>query len=110
MIGSICVIVRRPKGEEISTLGIRTAWAGFAAALESSLLFIEDGVYSALDNSGYNTAMIKDYVKEGGKAYCFKKSMEERGLSEDDLMDGVDILSAEEVAEIIEEAESAAIF
>ena len=110
MIGSICVIVRRPMGEELSAMGIRTAWATFAAAIDSNLLFIDDGVYNALGNKGYNTSMIKDYLAEGGKVYCLEKSIAERGLLEENLVDGIEIVSDEDVAEIIEEAESSAIF
>ncbi|MBW2061619.1 MAG: DsrE family protein [Deltaproteobacteria bacterium] len=110
MIASMCVIIMRPQGEEVSTLGIRTAWANYSGAIDSNILFLEDGVYNALNNRGYNSDLLKDFIKEGGKAYCYQKSLKERGLPTANLMDGIEVISEEEVAELIEEAESTATF
>ena len=110
MIGTLCVIIRRPKGEEASTLGIRTSWATYTSAIEATTLFIEDGVFNALDNPCYNTSLLKDLLNEGGKVYCYDKSMSERGLSEDDIMDGIELISDDGIAEMIEENEATLTF
>ena len=101
MIGSICIIVRRPKGEERSTLAIRTAWATLAGAFEAKMLFIEDGVYNLLDNPGYNTEIIKGFLKEGGAVYAVSTCLQERGLSAEQLLEGIEIIPEEDVPELI---------
>lgn len=110
MIGSICVIVRHPKGNELSTLGIRTAWATLVGAMDSKLLYVEDGVYNLLPHPGYNTAMLKDYIGEGGPVYALKSDVEARGLDPGEFVEGVELISAEEVAELIAETEANTIF
>ena len=101
MIGNLCVIIRRPCGEEVSTSGIRTAWATHAASLEASILLIEDGVFNGLDNPGYNGSLLKDFMGQSGKVYCHRKDLLERGLLEEDILNGVELVDTESVAEIV---------
>jgi len=110
MISSICVIVRHPKGNELSTLGIRTAWATLVGALDAKLVYVGDGVYNLLPHPGYNTTMLKDYINEGGPVYALKSDVEARGLDPDDFVDGVELISEEEVAELVAETEANTIF
>lgn len=110
MIGSLLVVVRRPKGEEFSTLGIRTAWATHAAAIDTKLLFIEDGVYNLLENPGYNTEMLKKLLNEGGRVYALRSHMEDRGLTDDGFLDGVEIISPDDVPELVEECDASTLF
>jgi len=101
MIGSICIIVRRPKGEERSTLGIRTAWAAQAGAFETKMLFIEDGVYNLLNNPGYNTELLQNFIKEDGSVYTISTYLQERGLSAEQLLEGIQVIPEEEVPGLI---------
>ena len=110
MIDSICIIVKRPMGEEASTLGIRTSYATLMSALETKLLFVGDGIHNLRETPGYNSAMLKEVLKEEGEVYCSRKSLEDRGLTERDLLEGIKIIPEEEVAAIIEECESVAVF
>ena len=110
MIGNLCVIIRRPCGEEVSTSGIRTAWAIHAASLEASILLIEDGVYNGLDNAGYNTALLKDFIGQNGRVYCHRKDLLQRGLSEEDILSGIDLVEAESVAEVVGESDATVTF
>jgi sulfur relay protein TusB/DsrH len=110
MIGSLCIIIRRPKGEEVSTSGIRTAWASYTSALDSSILLIEDGVFNGLNNPGYNTELLRDFISQNGKAYCYRKDMMERGLTESDLLDGIEVIEEERVAEIVSESDGTLTF
>jgi sulfur relay (sulfurtransferase) DsrF/TusC family protein len=110
VITSICVIVRRPKGNELSTLGIRTAWATLMGGMDARLVYVEDGVYNLLPHPGYNTAMLQDYVKEGGPVYAAKRHVEERGLNPEDFVEGVELISDEEVAELVADCQSNTLF
>jgi len=110
MIGILCIIIRRPKGQEVSTSGIRTAWASYTSALDASILLIEDGVFNGLDNPGYNTEMLKDFISQNGKVYCYRRDMEERGLTASDLLDRIEVVEEERVAEIVSESEGTVTF
>ena len=110
MIDSICIIVKGPMGEEATTLGIRTSYATLMSALETKLFFVGDGIHNLRETSGYNSTMLKEVLKEEGEVYCSRESLENRGLLEGDLLKGVKIIPDEEVAAIIEECESVAVF
>jgi len=110
MIGSLCVIVRRPKGEELSTLGIRTAWATHMAAIDTKLLYVGDGVYNLLPHPGYNTQMLLSYLKEGGAAYAVQSHLAERGLGVEELVEGVEVVADAEVADLVAECEASTTF
>jgi len=110
MIGTVCVMIRRPKGEEVSTHGIRTAWAMCSSGLEAHVLLVDDGVFNGLDNPGYNTELMKDFLKEGGRVYCHGKAAEERGLAQEQLLEGIEIIEDDRIAEIIRETEGTLTF
>lgn len=110
MIGTMCILMRKPKGEELSTLAVRTVWATFMAGVESTLLMLEDGVYNALDNPGYNSEMIKKFLEEDGAVRVHAAALAARGISKDSLIEGIELADDAQVAEMIEEAESTATF
>ena len=105
MINNACVLITRPKGDEISTHGIRTAWAMFSAALDPQILLLEDGVFNAFKNPCYNTSLLEDYLKEGGVVSCYQEDLETRGLKEDQLLEGIEVVDRDRVSEIIEECD-----
>ncbi|MBN2062117.1 MAG: DsrE family protein [Deltaproteobacteria bacterium] len=110
MIDSICIIVKRPMGQEASILGTRTSYATLMSALETRLLFIDDGVFNLLETTGYNTAMLKEIIKQEGIIFCLSNSLNSRGLSGEDIIEGVKIVHEEDVPGIIEECQSLAFF
>ncbi|MEW6664214.1 MAG: DsrE family protein [Thermodesulfobacteriota bacterium] len=110
MIGNLCVMIRRPCGEEVSMCGIRTAWATHTAGLDASILLVEDGVYNGLDHPGYNAALLKQFIDQNGRVLCYRKDLLERGLSEKDILGGIDMVEAESVAEIVAESEATLTF
>ena len=110
MIDSTCVIVRRPPGEETSFLGIRTAYATLMSAIETKTLFMEDGIYNLLSDKGYHAEMLKEIIGAEGELYCVRESIETRGLSEEDLVKGVKMVSEEDVARLVDECEAVAVF
>ena len=110
MIGNACLIITKPKGEEIATHGIRMAWAMFSSAMEPHVLFVDDGVFNSLTNPGYNTHLMEDYIKEGGVASCYRKDLESRGLTEDQLIEGVNMIDEDQVNNIMDECEGVLTF
>jgi len=82
-----------------------------SAAFEQdvSLVFLDDGVFQlkknqdtagiGMKNFSNTYRALDDYEVE--KVYVEKESLEERGLSSDDLIIPVEVLSSEEMAEIM---------
>lgn len=83
-----------------------------AAAFEQdvSLAFIDDGVYEIVKGQDTKSAEVKNFsptyrALEGydiEKLYVEKESMETRGLTEQDFVVPVQILSAKEMADLME--------
>jgi tRNA 2-thiouridine synthesizing protein C len=76
-----------------------------------SLMFIDDGVYELKKGQGTKAIGMKNFsptyrALEGydiEKLYVEKESLEERGLSEDDLLVDVEVLSRADMAALMEE-------
>ena len=76
-----------------------------------SLMFIDDGVYQIKKGQGTKGVGMKNFsptyrALEGydiEKLYVEKESLEERGLTEDDLMVDVEVLSRADMAALMEE-------
>lgn len=110
MIQTVCMMIRKPKGEELSTLGIRTTWAMCASAFEAQILLLGDGVFNGLDNPGYNTELLRDFLKEGGRVYCHGKAMEKAGLEQEQFLEGIEVIGDGRIAEIVREADGTLTF
>jgi len=87
---------------------------GAAFDQDVSVAFIDDGVYQMKKNQQTSVSSgigMKDFSKtyralEGydvEKLYVDKKSMEERGLSVDDLLVDVEVLNDTQMAELMEQ-------
>ena len=76
-----------------------------------SLMFIDDGVYELKKGQGTKAIGMKNFsptyrALEGydiEKLYVEKESLEERGLTEDDLLVDVEVLSRADMAALMEE-------
>lgn len=76
-----------------------------------SLMFIDDGVYELKKGQGTKSIGMKNFsptyrALEGydiEKLYVEKESLEERGLTEDDLLVDVQVLSRADMAALMEE-------
>ncbi|NJB66492.1 tRNA 2-thiouridine synthesizing protein C [Desulfobaculum xiamenense] len=110
MIGSACWVVSKPLGVEASALGIRTAWATHQNGFETKLLFAEDGVWCLIGNPGYHTSMLEDFLGQDGEVYCIRQSLELRGIDEDALIDGVEVIDESDVRELCDECETVSYF
>ena len=86
-----------------------------AAAFEQdvSLAFIDDGVYQLTKGQNTDGIATKNFTKTFGalemydveKLYVEKESLEERGLSEDDLSVDVEVLASSDLKKLFNESE-----
>ncbi|MDA8186535.1 MAG: DsrE family protein [Dehalococcoidales bacterium] len=66
----------------------------------ATMLLIDDGVYFAVrdqDSSGIgmtnNTSFIQDFIDLGGRMLALNTSLQKRGLTKQDMMDGVEVIT-----------------
>jgi len=104
---------RAPHGSIYAHEALEVVLIGAAFDQDVSLAFIDDGVYQLKKNQDTSDINTKNFSKTYGalemydveKLYVEKESLEERGLSEDDLMVDVKILTSDEMKKIITESE-----
>lgn len=107
---------KAPYGTIYALESLEVVLIGAAFEQDVSLAFIDDGVYQLKKNQQTSVSSgigVKDFSKtyralEGydvEKLYVDKKSMEERGLTKDDLLVDVEILDEAQMAELMEQQE-----
>ena len=104
---------RAPHGSIYAHEALEVVLIGAAFDQDVSLAFIDDGVYQLKKNQDTSDINTKNFSKTYGalemydveKLYVEKESLEERGLSEDDLMVDVKILTSDEMKKIITDSE-----
>ena len=107
MLSTINVVVRKAPGQEAAVLGLRAAWAMLTnGGLDVRLLYMGDGVFNLLGLPGYAGDLLQRFRTEGGTVHALEQSLEERGLSPEALVEGVEVISAEDVAELVQDAEA----
>lgn len=105
---------KAPYGSIYALESLEVVLIGAAFEQDVSLAFIDDGVYQLKKNQQTSVSSgigVKDFSKtyralEGydvEKLYVDKKSMDERGLTEDDLLVPVEILDEAQMAELMEQ-------
>jgi len=105
---------KAPYGSIYALESLEVVLIGAAFEQDVSLAFIDDGVYQLKNNQQTSVSSgigVKDFSKtyralEGydvEKLYVDKKSMQERGLTEDDLLVPVEILDEAQMAELMEQ-------
>jgi tRNA 2-thiouridine synthesizing protein C len=105
---------KAPYGSIYALESLEVVLIGAAFEQDVSLAFIDDGVYQLKKNQQTSVSSgigVKDFSKtyralEGydvEKLYVDKKSMEERGLTKDDLLVPVEILDEAQMAELMEQ-------
>ena len=104
---------RPPHGSIYAHEALEVVLIGAAFDQDVSLTFIDDGVYQLKKNQDTSDINTKNFSKTYGalemydveKLYVEKESLEQRGLSEDDLMVDVKILTSDEMKKIITDSE-----
>ena len=104
---------RAPHGSIYAHEALEVVLIGAAFDQDVSLAFIDDGVYQLKKNQDTSDINTKNFSKTYGalemydveKLYVEKESLEQRVLSEDDLMVYVKILTSDEMKKIITDSE-----
>ena len=104
---------RPPHGSIYAHEALEVVLIGAAFDQDVSLAFIDDGVYQLKKNQDTSDINTKNFSKTYGalemydveKLYVEKESLDQRGLSEDDLMVDVKILTSDEMKKIITDSE-----
>ena len=111
MLDTCSIIIRKPLGNEQATLGIRAAFAMQTnAGLPVKVVLMGDGLYSVLSSQGYVKELFGRFMGEDGEVYAILEDMAERGLSEDQMPDGIMYIAASEVSELVLETDSVMTF
>ncbi|RKZ54321.1 MAG: sulfurtransferase complex subunit TusC [Candidatus Parabeggiatoa sp. nov. 3] len=107
---------KAPYGTIYALESLEVVLIGAAFEQDVSLAFIDDGVYQLKKDqkTSVNDGIgVKNFSKTYGalegydveKLYVDKKSMEERGLSEEDLIVPVEVLNDTQMAELMDQQE-----
>jgi sulfur relay (sulfurtransferase) DsrF/TusC family protein len=88
--------------------GLLTANAALAKGLKVTIFFIEDGVFAC--NKNQNPSKIglpntieelNDFLELGGRLIIDKISIDERGITMNDMIDGAEIIQIKDIDDII---------
>ena len=104
------VMRQAPHGTIYTYEGLEMILVMAAYDQDISVAFIDDGVYALKKGQDTEGIEIKGFAKTFGalegydveKVYAEKESLESRGLSEDDLVIPVEILSSAEISELMD--------
>ncbi len=108
-IKNLCIIVRHPAyGREDAYAAIRMTSVGNMYGLPSDLVLCEDRVWNAVKDQWSETIEMPSNeetfihaVESGAKVYVDAEALEERGLTLDDLVEGIEVMPCERIAEFI---------
>ena len=97
-VKKIALLTRRaPHGSIYAYEGLETVLIMAAYDQDITMIFIDDGVYMLKKDQDTQAIGIKGFVKT---------SMEERGLTKDDLAVNVEVLESQEIAKIMAEQDA----
>jgi len=112
MITTMLTIIKSaPYGREDAFAGLRFSLSQIAAGMVDccDTLLVEDGVYNAKLNQDTtairmpsNLDATEDLLDLDGKVFVVKEDMESRALTQEDLLEGVEIISIAEMPELME--------
>ena len=117
-MGKIVMILRRaPYGDINAAEAVRHAMGGAADELTVDLILVDSGVLLAKKgqddtDTGFTNleGTLKDCIDMGVEVYADKASVREQHLESADIVDGVKLASAAEIAELMQEAKTTMIF
>ena len=105
------IVRRAPHGTIYTYEGLEMVLIMAAYDQDISMTFIDDGVYSLVKDQDTTEIEIKGFMKTLGvledydveNLYVDRKSLEDRGLTEDDLYVPVQVLDASEIGKLMTE-------
>ena len=104
---------RAPHGTIYAHEALETVLIGAAFEQDVSLVFLDDGVFQLKKNQDTSGIGTKNFSKtyaalemyDVEKLYVEKQSLDQRGMTEDDLSVDAKIISADEIKKLINESE-----
>ena len=117
-MGKIAMILKRaPYGDINAAEAVRHAMGGIAGEFGIDLILVDGGILLAKkgqDDTGTGftnlEGALKDRIDVGVNVYADKTAVREQHLEPADIADGVNIASAAQIAELIQEAKTTMIF
>lgn len=117
-MGTVAMILRRaPYGDINAAEAVRHAMGGAADELDIDLILVDGGILLAKkgqDDTGTDftnlESTLKDCIDMGVQVYADRASVREQHLELTDMIDGVKIANAAEIAELIRAAKTTMIF
>jgi sulfur relay (sulfurtransferase) complex TusBCD TusD component (DsrE family) len=108
-IGNQCIVIRHPAyGREDAYAAIRMVGVGNMYGLPSNLVLCDDGVWNAVRDQWSETIEMPSNeehlihaIESGAKVYVDAEALEERGLTVEDLVHGVEVKTCEDIGEFI---------
>ena len=102
---------KAPYGTVYALESLEVVLIGAAFEQDVSVAFIDDGVFEIVKGQDTSEVEMKNFsntykaleMYDVEKLYVSKESMEQRGLSEDDLIVDVEVKTAAEIAALMEE-------
>ncbi len=102
---------RAPYGTVYSVEGLEVVLIGAAFEQDVSMVFLDDGLYQLKKGQDTGDSGMKNFspayraleMYDVEKLYVEKESMEARGLTEDDFIVPVEVLSTSELTELMEQ-------
>ena len=102
---------KAPHGTVYALESLEVVLIGAAFEQDVSVVFIDDGVFELVKGQNTTEVEMKNFsntykaleMYDVEKLYVAKESLEQRGLSEDDLIVDVELKTAAEIAALMEE-------
>ncbi len=102
---------RAPHGTVYALESLETVLIGAAFDQDVSMLFIDDGVYQLKKDQQPDSIEFKNFSKafralemyDVEKLFVEQESLDERGLSKDDLLVEVELVSRQSVSELVDQ-------
>ena len=102
---------RAPHGTVYALESLETVLIGAAFDQDVSVLFVDDGVYQLKKDQAPDSLEMKNFSKtfralemyDVEKLFVEKQSLEERGLTSDDMLVDVEVISRDSVKALVDE-------
>ena len=110
MVKVVVTISHPPFGHEYTFAGLYTATASLSKGYEVIVILHGDGVYTGRAgqvepleqiNLPATENQVEDIIELDGRVVIDEHSLEERGISKDELIEGIEILETSEIHDII---------
>ncbi len=112
MVSTILTIVKSaPYGREDAFAGLRFSLSQIAAGMVDACdtLLAEDGVYNIQKEQlaeaimmPSNLEAVQDLLDLEGRVFCVREHLEERDISPEDIMEGIELVSIAELPALVD--------